>query len=521
MPLPQTRHNPHAPALALGLLLLAAVVAWAFVDLLGPGEFVRSTSPTVVAGEQAASAMLCLFAALVLILFPLGRAGRRLRWVAAGLFVLGLGQLALGYLEPVIEGTPELSETLWQGLLVRIVAGALFAVGLVLPDPPELSWRIAGAVLGVLALAYVLGLESLEAAGALPDLIEIARIELALDRGTSPLEWVTPWYWALAPLSLGLAALAMVGAARRLVDGELPHWQLFAMVLFTGKQLHHMLWPHGFGSVVMTDADALRLAFVLVVAAGAVLELWRISSQRAALLAAEQERVRRMDELAELKADFSAMVAHELGSPTAAIRMLSELVSREGEDPRVRRHATTAIDGQVATLDGLINDVQTAAAAERDEFRVTPAPVPVDDLLDDARTFAATLPGRHPTTVAATAACRVRADRERIGQVLRNLVSNAAKHSPEGAPIELRARRVDGRVRLEVADHGRGIDPQDLTRIFEKYGRGRSAQRGNVAGAGLGLYISRGIVRAHGSELEVSSQDGKGAVFSFELEAER
>jgi signal transduction histidine kinase len=313
----------------------------------------------------------------------------------------------------------------------------------------------------------------------------------------------------------------MGGAPRRLVDGELRDWLLFAMVLFTGSQLHHTLWPNGHGSLVMTDADALRLAFVLVVAAGGVLELWRISSERAAMLAAEQERVRRMHELAALKADFSAIVAHELGSPTAAIRMLSELVSREGQDPEVRRHATTAIDGQVATLDALIKDVQTVATAERDEFRVTPQPLPVDDLLDDARTFAAALPGRHPTTVAATAECSVRADRERIGQVLRNLLSNAAKYSPDGAPIELRVRRVDGRVRVEVADHGRGIDPQDLTRIFEKFGRGRSAQRGTVAGAGLGLYLSRGIVRAHGSELEVSSEDGKGAVFSFDLEAER
>jgi signal transduction histidine kinase len=103
--------------------------------------------------------------------------------------------------------------------------------------------------------------------------------------------------------------------------------------------------------------------------------------------------------------------------------------------------------------------------------------------------------------------------------VLRNLLSNAAKYSPDGAPVEMRALRDERFVRIEVADHGSGIHPDDMRRIFEKFGRGRDEEGHEVQGVGLGLYLSRGILRSHGSELEARSTPGEGSVFSFELEA--
>ena len=114
------------------------------------------------------------------------------------------------------------------------------------------------------------------------------------------------------------------------------------------------------------------------------------------------------------------------------------------------------------------------------------------------------------------------ADPERVGQVLRNLLSNAAKYSLQGEPIELRAKRIQQRtLRIEVADHGIGIRRDDQVRIFEKFGRGRDLEGRKVAGVGLGLYLSRRIIRSHGSELTVSSAPGEGSVFGFELEVVR
>jgi signal transduction histidine kinase len=105
--------------------------------------------------------------------------------------------------------------------------------------------------------------------------------------------------------------------------------------------------------------------------------------------------------------------------------------------------------------------------------------------------------------------------------VLRNLLSNAAKYSPDGAPIEIRAIRTDAGIRIEVADHGPGIHPDDLDRIFEKFGRGRDRSGRKVSGVGLGLYLSRRITRGHGSDLTVSTTPGEGSVFGFDLEITR
>ncbi len=104
---------------------------------------------------------------------------------------------------------------------------------------------------------------------------------------------------------------------------------------------------------------------------------------------------------------------------------------------------------------------------------------------------------------------------------MRNLLSNAAKYSPEGAPIEIHAAGKNGRVRIEVSDHGRGIHPDDVSRIFEKFARGRDQESCNVSGVGLGLYLSQRIVRSHGSDLTVHTKLGEGSVFGFELEVVR
>ena len=232
------------------------------------------------------------------------------------------------------------------------------------------------------------------------------------------------------------------------------------------------------------------------------------------------EHSRRLSELTVLKADFTAMVVHELGSPLAAIRGFTEMLATEELDPADRANAISTIQTEIDSLSTLIADLKDAATVERDDFAVQSRPVPLDVLLADAAIFAKTLPGDHPL-IATSAATReqIWADPERISQVLRNLLSNAAKYSPAGTPIELRATSGEDRVRIEVADHGWGIHPDDVTRIFEKFGRGRDQSGQKVAGVGLGLYLSRRILQAHGSELTLNSTPGTGSVFGFELES--
>ena len=503
-------------------VLAVFVVAWAAMNLLAGGEgFAVLVSDKVVGGEEAASALARLFAALVLGLFLADAVGWRARWVAGGLVVLGLGHLIFGYLEPLIqEDPPELNESLYEAFVTQTLACALFMIGLFPGRPPRpLIWA-ATVIPAALVVGYVTLFEFLDAEEWMPPLSRVENPERTLTLG-SPLGWLTPWHWVLSTLPLGLAAAAMVLAFWQSRRGLLRSWLLFAVVLLAGSVLHDYLWPSAYGGGLLTTADALSLIFAVVVAVGGVSELRRVASERARVLATERERAQRLNELNAMRSDFSAMVAHELETPIAAVRKLNELLSAQGEDPGIRAYATNATEGELDALANLVSDVRAVAALEREGFEIEARRLPLEKLLTDAKAYARTLPVDHPVYQIhqgdLRAAQCVLADPERIGQVLRNLLSNAAKYSPEGTPIELRVIGEGGRVRIEVADHGRGIHPDDLPRIFEKFGRGRDREGHKMPGAGLGLYLSRRIVQSHGSELTVQTRPGEGSVFGFEL----
>lgn len=497
-------------------MLVIFIVVWAIVNFVVEGAgFAVLAADKLRDSAEVASALSRFFAALVLGLFLAEDAGWRLRWVAAGLVVLGLGHLVFGYVEPVIQDDPiELNESLYESLVTRIAACAFFAIGLFPRTRPRLPVRVATIILAAAPIvAYFLIFEIVDEETWMPLLALVDNPEQTVELGSS-LNWLTPWYWALSALPLGLGVAAAVGAFQQNRRGLLPDWLLLAMVLLAGSLLHEYLWPSAYGAEVLTTADLLRLASALVLVVGGIGELRRIASERATLLVTERE-------LAALKADFSAMLAHELGGQVIAIRMLNEMLDAEGSDPKVRGYATAAIEGEIAALSALVADARAAAAVERDDFKVEIRPLPLTALLTEAEAYAGTLAGQHSikmTFDSGLDTLRVFADPQRVGQVLRNLLSNAAKYSPEGTPIELRAVRNAGRVRIEVADRGPGIHPEDLTRIFEKFERGRDRRERKAVGAGLGLYLSRRIVQSHGSELTVLSTPGAGSVFGFDLE---
>ena len=111
----------------------------------------------------------------------------------------------------------------------------------------------------------------------------------------------------------------------------------------------------------------------------------------------------------------------------------------------------------------------------------------------------------------------MRGDRDRLQQVLTNLLDNAVKFSPAGEEVRVSAFQQDSRVRIEVSDRGPGVPPDQQRLIFEKFGRGKTAGSPGTPGTGLGLYIARSIVEAHGGVLEVSSGPDAGATFTLSL----
>ena len=241
-------------------------------------------------------------------------------------------------------------------------------------------------------------------------------------------------------------------------------------------------------------------------------------------ITAQKREVERLGELAAMKADFTAMVAHELFGPLAAIQRLADALATGALAPKVQSDVIAAVRGEANLLATLAADIRTSAVVEGADFAVHPRATPLAVILSAAAAYADTLPGEHPLTVesAVPTGTIVRADPDRIGQVLRNLLNNAAKYSPDGAPIALRAGDgpAPGSITIAVADQGRGIAPAELARIFEKFGRGRDDGGRRIPGVGLGLYISRRIVRGHGGDLTVASAPGRGSTFSFALPTE-
>jgi PAS domain S-box-containing protein len=243
--------------------------------------------------------------------------------------------------------------------------------------------------------------------------------------------------------------------------------------------------------------------------------------ERATLLASERAYTRQLRGLAGLREDLSKMVAHELRSPVAALRMMATTLATGALPPADEAEMIAAIHGQIDQLDRLITDVTAAAAAEQEDFSVQLHPVPLHLLLSGAASFARSSLGERPLAIGPIPDVQVWCDPERINQVLQNLLDNIAKHTPPETPVELHATTRGNWVQVEVSDRGPGIPADDLQIIFEKFGRGRETTDRQISGLGLGLYLSRQIVEAHGSELTVRSVLGDGTVFGFELRVAR
>jgi len=497
-----------------GAATAAVIVLWAALIAAVGDVPTISLDPDAQIGLEAVSTFARFFGALVLLLFPADRYGLRLRWVGAGFLVLGLGSLVFGYLAPIQSGPVDISRSIWASVIVWGVSSALFAVGLVPARPPQavsLGTLLALLALGALGGVAIAGHHLPAMSHAAPD----ARL------GDSPFAHdLSALGWAMSTVPLGLSAVAAYAAAHRLDKKLWGNWLVLALVLLTGAQVHNLLLPTNY-SPVFSSVNLLRLAAAAVVVLGGTMEFRRVAAERADLLAAERERSRQIQGLADTKSDVARMVAHELASPIATIRgfltilQTGDLVSHE------RDAALAIIAAETERLNAFAADVRAIATVERDDFAVNRFPVGVSMLLADATAFAQTLPGNHPFACPLTLKEQVLADPERITQVLRNLVGNAAKYSRPGSPIEIRATRCGDHVRIEVADQGFGIHPDDVGRVFAKFARGREATERRIAGTGVGLFVSRRIVESHGSTLTVSSTLGVGSAFAFELEVAR
>ena len=226
-----------------------------------------------------------------------------------------------------------------------------------------------------------------------------------------------------------------------------------------------------------------------------------------------------VEEMERLRADFLAMVSHELRAPLTSIKGSAATVlgSSTELDPAVVRQFFRIIEEQADRMNDLVTDLLDVARIETGELPVSPEPTEVAALVDRARSaFSSSGTGNlleidiHPDLPL------VLADRRRVVQVLGNLLSNAARHSPQASVIRVRAAQEGVHVAFSVADEGRGIPAESLSRLFRKFSRVQPEEQGE--GTGLGLAICKGIVEAHGGRIWADS-DGpdQGTRFTFTL----
>jgi signal transduction histidine kinase len=234
---------------------------------------------------------------------------------------------------------------------------------------------------------------------------------------------------------------------------------------------------------------------------------------------AERKTVEELRRLSALRADFVSLVSHELRTPMAAVIGAARTLQERWRElsPEQRESFLELIAGETGRLAELIGDVLDTSRIEAGTFSFRFRDVDIGELVRD--TVATAQLGQDEVRLLAKvhdALPEIRGDVERLRQVLTNLIDNAVKYSPAGSEVEVHAYPENGRVRIDVHDHGPGIAKEDQKLIFEKFGRitGTGATR---PGTGLGLFIARSIAEAHGGELDVHSAPNQGATFTLEL----
>lgn len=225
-------------------------------------------------------------------------------------------------------------------------------------------------------------------------------------------------------------------------------------------------------------------------------------------------------EAEEIKSTFISVISHELKTPVALIKGYASTIRREDAhwDEKTVRESMAVIEEEGDRLTRLIDNLLDASRLQAGQLKLDMADVRMDRMASriadefrtqtDRHTFELDFEDPFP---------HVSGDQERLRQVLSNLISNAIKYSPQGGQIVISGRYDDERLYIAVTDQGIGIPAGERSRIFDRFYRVESALSRRTQGAGLGLFLAKSVVEAHGGQIWVSSKPGQGSTFVFTL----
>ncbi|MBC7745235.1 MAG: PAS domain-containing protein, partial [Flavobacterium sp.] len=236
-------------------------------------------------------------------------------------------------------------------------------------------------------------------------------------------------------------------------------------------------------------------------------------------------QIQKLKEDEQRKSDFLKMVSHELKTPVTSIKgyvqFLSKMLNKEQEEllqPLPLRTSLTRIDSQLGRLTRLITELLDLSRIEESKIVLEKQPFKLNDLVLEAIEDIRFSSPRHEIIVLGKQKFSILGDRDRIGQVIINFITNAIKYSPHNDTIEVRINKVDNnRVSVSVKDEGIGIDKKDQEKIFDRFYRVEGKNEQRYGGFGIGLYIAAEIVKRHEGSIKVESGLGKGSIFTLTL----
>jgi len=232
----------------------------------------------------------------------------------------------------------------------------------------------------------------------------------------------------------------------------------------------------------------------------------------------------RLTELDRMKDEFVSTVSHELRTPLSSIRAFSEILEDDTEmDPQQRQQLSRIVVQETERLSRLVDQILDFTKIESGSYQWADESLDLVAVVDEALSATGQLARNRNIQVTREVGegpLVISGDRDRLVQVVINLLSNAIKYcEPGSGRVRLRLAGTETEVRLEVADNGPGIGPEQRERIFEKFHQIRDAARGKPQGTGLGLAICKTIVEYHGGRIWVESQPGSGSTFMVTLPA--
>ncbi len=267
------------------------------------------------------------------------------------------------------------------------------------------------------------------------------------------------------------------------------------------------------GAITFSSTDAQRhytledLAFAQEIARRIALTL-----DNARLYAEAQKAVALRDE-------FISIASHELRTPVTSLKLYIQVLQKQlkvkGEENLARSFAK--MDAQLNKLTVLIEDLLNVSRIEHGRLEFGEDWFDLNEVVNDTVEQIQTTTSKHRILVEGTIHHAVWGDKDRIGQVLTNLLTNAVKFSPQAGEIVVRLSTISDAVMVSVLDFGIGIDKEHLPHIFDRFHRVSDPEEKTYPGLGIGLYIAREIIQRHGGILTVESKKGEGSLFSFTL----